>query len=174
MPVFLLGFMGCGKSTLGRQLALALNFSFIDLDYRIEEKLGKSINQLFEDYGEMGFRQIEREVLSEICATEKNAVVALGGGTPCYFDNMQQVNHSGWSVYLKTSPQGLFNRLKLQKDHRPLLRNKNDHELLEFIEEKLEQREKFYDEARLTFSTESGTVQELKQLLEENGFGAGR
>ncbi len=165
MIVFLLGFMGCGKSTLGKKLAQSLNSVFIDLDDYVESQAGQSINELFAEKGELYFRNLESECLHTICAENTSAVVSLGGGTPCFANNMRWVTRFGTSVYLSASPQELFNRLKGGREHRPLLANKTDEELLAFIVQKLSERNPFYQQAQLIFNTEKGGPEELYKLL---------
>lgn len=140
--------MGSGKTTIGRPLAKALGFRFVDMDHHITDMQHKTVAELFESLGESGFRELERQTLRELAAQE-NTVIATGGGAPCFFDNMETMNQSGSTIYLKVSPAGLAARLKHGRDKRPLLRGKNDEELLAYIRESLEKRETFYTKARI-------------------------
>lgn len=147
---FLVGYMGAGKTTLGKLVAQETGLSFIDLDVYIENRYHKTVSEIFAERGEAGFRKIEREVLQEV-ATFEDVIVATGGGVPCFFDNAELMNASGTTIYLLTSPRVLFNRLKIARHARPILRDKTDDELLNFIIENLEKREPFYRKATLVF-----------------------
>ena len=149
MRIFLIGFMGSGKTTVGRPLAKALGLRFVDMDHHITDSQHKTIAQLFEELGEEGFRQLERDTLAELSAQD-NTVIATGGGAPCFFGNMDVMNRTGSTIYLKVSPEGLAARLKHGRDKRPLLRGKTDEELLEYIRRTLAEREKFYAQASIT------------------------
>lgn len=139
--------MGCGKTTTGKRIAKKYGLDFIDLDHYIENRYFKTIPQLFEEKGEDGFRQIEHNMLIEVSEFE-NAVISTGGGAACFFDNMDIMNKSGETIYLKASPENLFKYLKTATQNRPLLQGKNDEELLHFIKEGLEKREPFYMKAK--------------------------
>ncbi|MDH6355303.1 shikimate kinase [Dysgonomonas sp. PH5-45] len=149
--IFLVGYMGVGKTTLGKALARRLSLSFIDLDLFIQARYQKTVKQMFADFGEDGFRDIERKVLSEVSDFE-NVVISTGGGTPCFFDNMDLMNKKGKTVYLEASTEVLFKRLHPRKDKRPLLYGKSDEELLSFIKENLEKRTPFYRKAKYIFN----------------------
>ena len=123
--LILIGFMGSGKTTLGRALAKELGLTFIDLDNYIELRRCKSINRRFEESGEDGFRTIERNLLHEVCEFE-NVVISAGGGTPCFFDNIDYMNAQGTTIYLQVSNERLLERLRIAKSRRPLLKDKND------------------------------------------------
>lgn len=144
--IFLIGFMGCGKTTLGRKLALRLGYPFMDLDHILEAQTGMSIADYFTLHGEAAFRKLESEVLKQTDYPE-HAVISTGGGLPCFFDNMQWINAHGRSVYIQLSPKTLADRLGHEKTKRPLLRDKHDDELIAFIGEKLTEREPFYKQA---------------------------
>ncbi len=148
--IFLIGYMGAGKTTLGKAFAHSANLTFIDLDWYIEERYHKSVQELFVERGEEGFRQLERNMLHEVGDFE-NVVISCGGGTPCFFDNMEYMNSCGETVFLEVSPQVLFNRLKVAKQQRPLLNGKSDAELLEFIVGGINKRIPFYSKAKHTF-----------------------
>lgn len=147
MKVFLIGFMGSGKSTVGKVSAKKLGLKFLDLDSFIEEQEGKSIREIFSFYGEEKFRLLEKEALAKVSAFEDDLLIATGGGCPCFFDNMELMNQIGLTVYLKISLGRLVSRLKNGMDERPLLNEVSD--LYEFISAKLEEREPFYSKAQL-------------------------
>lgn len=147
MNIYLIGFMGCGKTTYGKQLANELDFNFLDIDEKIENIFKKSINELFES-GENHFRKIERDYLLTT-ASVNNYVVSTGGGTACFFDNMEWMNKNGITIYLKLNDKILQANLRMKKEQRPLLKDINDNELLSLIQNTLEQRERFYSKANI-------------------------
>ncbi|MFD0939728.1 shikimate kinase [Pedobacter boryungensis] len=147
MIVFLVGFMGCGKSTKAKQLANRLNCSVIDLDAEIVEKEGKSIADYFAKNGEAAFRVLESETLKSFPYPE-TCVVATGGGLPCFFDNMEWMNANGKTVYLHMTPPQLVSRLH-NREKRPLLKGMDDEQLLSFIQMKLAERDYYYTQAKL-------------------------
>lgn len=152
--IFLIGYMGSGKTTTGKLLAKKLNLQFIDTDMFIENRYCKSISAIFEEKGETGFREIERRILLEILDFE-NVVVSTGGGTPCFFDNMDLMNQSGITVYLKASVDELAERLKNGKQKRPLVKGKDLEEIKTCIAANLEKREHFYNQAAFIFETKN-------------------
>lgn len=155
MRIFLIGFMGCGKSYNGTRLAKVLNMPFVDLDNYIEEKAGKTIAEIFSEQGEEHFRKLEQQALHQMTAFD-NIVISCGGGTPCFFDNMEWMNENGDTVYLKCTPQTLEKRLVKGKAKRPLIKDLDEqNELINFIKSKLEKREPFYSKAKTIFNTES-------------------
>lgn len=147
--IILVGYMGSGKTTVGRQLAMALGLSFYDLDWYIEMRYRRSVAQIFRESGEEGFRQLERNMLHEVAEFE-NIVLSCGGGTPCFFDNMSYMNSLAETVYLKARPDVLAAHLRMGKVVRPLIQGKNDEELLAYIETSLREREPYYSQARHT------------------------
>ena len=170
--IFLTGYMGAGKTTLGKAFAREMNVPFIDLDWYIEERFHKSIRELFTERGEASFRELERNMLHEVGEFE-DVVVSTGGGTPCFFDNMEYMNGCGQTVFLDVNPDILFRRLRVAKQQRPILQGKTDEDLRTFIVEALDKREPFYSQARYRFdagylesrSQISESVQRLRQLL---------
>ena len=148
--IFLVGYMGAGKTTMGKALAQVMGLEFIDLDHFIEARYQKTIKDIFAEVGEDGFRQLERRALQEVSEYE-NVILSLGGGTPCFFDNMNVVNAAGTSVYLKPTEEVLLMRLIKGKHKRPLLAEKTDDEILQFIREQLAWREPYYLKANITF-----------------------
>jgi shikimate kinase len=147
---FLIGYMGSGKTTVGKQLAIKMNLQFIDMDLFIENRYRKSISAIFEEKGEAGFREIERKALHEITDFE-NVVISTGGGLPCFFDNMDVMNQAGKTIYLKVSVEELMKRLKKGKQKRPLMKDKKPEEIKNFIAVNLAKREEFYDKAAFIF-----------------------
>lgn len=141
--IILIGYMGAGKTTVGKQLAKQLGLPFYDLDWYIETRMRKKVPEIFAERGEEGFRIIEKNMLHEVAEFE-DVVISCGGGTPCFFDNMDYMNGQAMVVYLKGTPEVLFKHLKMGKGVRPLLQGKNDEELLQFITEQLQKREEFY------------------------------
>ena len=164
MKIFLIGFMGSGKTTLGRKLASRMGYEFIDLDHKLEQQVELSIAEYFQIFGEDAFRQLESEVLKKTLYPE-NVVVSTGGGLPCYFDNMDWMKANGKSVYIKLSPKTLADRLETGKEERPLLQDKHGDALVAFIEQKLEEREKFYSQASIIVDGLSLTAEKLEQVI---------
>jgi len=146
--VYLIGFMGCGKTTVGKKLAASLKWKFIDLDKKIEEKTGLTVGELFATRGEEYFREIEATTLREL-TFDSNCVVAVGGGTPCFKENIDFMLSNGYTIYLKLTPAQLASRLKDSADKRPLIQNTQGKELLDFIETKLAERSKWYEKSHL-------------------------
>jgi len=156
--------MGSGKSTLGRTLASELNLTFIDLDSFLEEKYFKTIPQIFAEEGEERFRRKERNVLEEVCSFD-NVIVATGGGAPCFFDNMDLMNDSGFCVFLDVDVNSLAKRLIHAKTERPLIKGKSPEELHEFIEGLLAKRRPFYEKARYILKGSEITSAQVVGLL---------
>ena len=147
--IILIGYMGAGKTTIGKALAAELGLRFYDLDWYIESRMRKTVAQLFAELGEEGFRRIERNMLHEVAEFE-GVLISCGGGTPCFYDNMQYINQQGLTLYLKASPEVLYKHLKMGKSVRPLLLNKTPEEVQRFISEQLKAREQFYSRAQFT------------------------
>lgn len=145
--IIIVGYMGAGKTTVGKMLAKDLGLQFYDLDWYIEERMRKTVPQIFAERGEDGFREIERRLLHEAAEFE-DIVLSCGGGTPCFFDNMEYMNAQGSTVYLKAAPDVLYAHLKMGKVERPLLKNKTPEQMKEFIKEQLSRREQYYLKAR--------------------------
>lgn len=148
--IFLTGYMGAGKTTLGKAFARELGLSFIDLDWYIESRFHKTIPQLFAERGEDGFRRVEQNMLHEVGEFE-NVVISTGGGTPCFFDNMDYMNVQGQTVFLDVDVETLFRRLRVATQQRPILRGKSEEELRVFIEKALADRSLYYTKARYRF-----------------------
>lgn len=166
-PVFLIGFMGSGKTTWGKKLANALNVPFVDLDHEIVDYIGMSIPEYFALYGEDQFRKIEMEVLHN--QQNKSGIISTGGGTPCFFDNMDWLLNNGTVLYLKHSPKSLWNRLS-QSDilKRPALNGLIGDDLLQFIETKLEERKPYYERAHVLVDQINTPLEELVTLVKAN------
>ena len=164
MKIYLIGFMGSGKSTIGRKLANHLHFDFVDLDRLIEIKAGMSIAEYFNAHGEEKFREFERDVLRQSVFPE-NTIIATGGGAPCYFNNMAWMNETGKTVYLSLEPKALANRLENAKVQRPLIKGLSGEELVNFIKLKLGSREPFYHEAQFIVSGTDLTAERLSGYL---------
>src|SRR5210317_160683 len=143
MRIFLIGFMASGKSTIGQELADALQFDFLDMDQMIEIRTGQSITEIFDRQGPAVFRQLETELLTSHLPTEK-VVIATGGGTPCFNDNITLMNTLGYTVFLDVSIDILCQRLTSEKAHRPLIAHLEAESLRTFIEHKLHERKEFY------------------------------
>jgi shikimate kinase len=147
--IYIIGFMGSGKTTAGKKLAYLLGWSFIDLDKRIEEYAGKTIPEIFSQSGEDYFRIIETQILRNLKMCTKT-VISTGGGTPCYIDNMDYMIETGLTIYLKLTPAELKGRLSHSKGKRPLIKDLDQNELTSFIKEKLAVREKWYERSEIT------------------------
>lgn len=168
MRIVLLGFMGSGKTTVGKLLAQSLSLEFIDLDSFIEKQSGKKIKEIFEEEGETAFREKERQALSQLLK-EDNIVLAAGGGTPCFFDNMKWISANAIAVYLRTDPEILYRRLSDPgtRKQRPLLKNPPV-SLRESIRKSLAEREKFYLQAGLIIRAGEKSPEELvKEIILE-------
>jgi shikimate kinase len=162
--VYIIGFMGSGKSTAGRKLALSLGWKFIDLDRKIEEFAGKTIPDIFEQDGESHFRMIESEILQKV-GSFTETIVSTGGGTPCHDDNMEYMLSTGLTVYLKMTPEQLARRLQKSSGERPLIKNVPDEHLETFIEKMLTKREKWYGRASLIVDGMSVDYSLLNNLI---------
>ncbi|SRR5258705_9653113 len=156
MKIFLVGFMGSGKSTLGKKLSELMNVSFIDLDSKIEESEGKSVSKIFKGSGEEYFRNLEAETLRKTSRI-RNAVIATGGGAPCFNNNMEWMNENGVTVYLKAEPGELYHRLLKERETRPLLMHLGDVALFDYIMSSLAHREPYYAEATIKLPIKTAT-----------------
>lgn len=159
--IFLTGYMGAGKTTLGKAFARKLQIPFVDLDWYIEERFHKTVGELFTERGETGFRELERTMLHEVGAFE-DVIISTGGGAPCFFDNMDFMNRNGKTVFLNVHPDILFHRLRVAKQQRPILQGKQDDELRAFIVEALEKRAPFYTQAQYIFH--AGELEDREQI----------
>lgn len=162
--VFLIGFMGSGKSHWGKIWAEANQLAFVDLDAVIEQDTGKTVAEIFELYGEAHFRDLEADTL-RACAGLENTLVACGGGTPCFHENMQWMNEHGSTIYIACTSSEILTRVLLEKEKRPLLKKLNQAELLFFIETKVKEREPFYTQASLTVQSGSLTEASFAEII---------
>lgn len=164
--IYLTGFMGSGKTTIGKQLAKLLQYDFIDLDEYLQHQERATITQLFELKGEAYFRERESTYLRRFDASQQ-MVMATGGGSPCFFGNMDWMNEQGTTVYLKAAPALLADRLRNEKVHRPLLQGKTGQDAFNYICEKLAEREKFYLSAKVIVEAASLTARKLLDVLKQ-------
>ena len=170
--IVLIGYMGSGKTTVGKALGKERGLPLYDLDWYIESRMRKKVSQIFAERGEEGFRVIERNMLHEVAEFE-DVVISCGGGTPCFFDNMDYLNSQAQVVYLRCEPEVLRKHLLMGKGDRPLLKGKTPEELTDYIREQLEYREQFYTKARYTLDVSlmdnydkiKITIDKLKELL---------
>lgn len=170
--IILIGYMGSGKTTVGKALSKETGMMFYDLDWYIESRMRKTVAQIFAEKGEEGFRKIEHNMLHEVAEFE-NVIISCGGGTPCFFDNIDYINQQGEVVYLKATPEVLYRHLLMGKVERPLIKNKTPEELIAYITEQVAKREEFYNKARYTLDVSlmddyekiQLSVNQLRQLL---------
>lgn len=165
--IFMSGFMGAGKSTHGKQLAKELGYHFIDLDSYIETKYNKSIVDIFQELGEEEFRKLETMTLTDCIENNIKTIIALGGGTPCFSNNLDLLKKSGLLVYLQLDAKALYTRLEKAKFTRPLLEGKQKQELENYIADLLKQREPFYKQAQLIVDGSNIDMNELKKSVLE-------
>ncbi|MCF0207099.1 MAG: shikimate kinase [Bacteroidales bacterium] len=151
MRIILVGFMGAGKTSIGKRLAKTMGLSFYDLDSEIESKYKTTINSIFEKFGEYCFRQLETETLKSF-GDKDDFVLSCGGGTPCFNNNMDYIKNLGISVYIKLPAKALVNRIANSHKKRPLTSSKSESELEEYIEKALGERENYYSQAAITVS----------------------
>ncbi len=170
MKISILGYMGSGKSTIGRQLANQIGLDFVDLDQKIEKDQNKSISELFSTQGHIKFRKIEKHTLDKILIENENFVLALGGGTPAYYDNIDVINQHSISIYLRVQLPTLIERLNLQKENRPMISHLDPDDMPEFVAKHFFERKVFYENAQLIIDvrqkTENEIVEEIIQHLQ--------
>lgn len=148
VKIFLIGYMGCGKSSLGRKLAKSAGIRFVDMDSMIEEREGASVSDIFQYEGEEYFRRTERALIDELAATEEDLIISTGGGAPTWGDNMERMNGAGHTIYLRRTAQQIASRLSPHgRQKRPKLRGLNDEELVVFMTANMAEREPFYSRA---------------------------
>jgi shikimate kinase len=164
--IFLVGFMGCGKTTLGRKLANRLEYPFIDLDHVFEAQEGMTIAEYFTQHGEAKFREQESALLKQM-DYPANAIISTGGGLPCFFDNMDWMNSNGRTFYVKLNPKTLADRLDNGKTTRPVLQGKHGDELVAFIEERLSEREPFYSKATFIVEGLNLNSEKAEQIISD-------
>lgn len=157
--IILLGYMGCGKSTIANKLSKIIQMPYVDLDKCIEEKANLTINQIFEAYGEIHFRKLEHEIFVELLNSPEKLIIGLGGGPPCYANNHELLKGDDVvSIYLKASIETLFNRLQFNKSKRPLIADKNEEEMKEFIAKHLFDRSFYYNQAQYKVNVDGKTI----------------
>ena len=176
--IILLGYMGAGKTSVGKAMARKLGLSFYDLDYFIEERFRRKVADIFAEHGEEGFRKIEYNMLHEVAEFE-DIVLSLGGGTPCFFDNIDYINQKGITVFMNASPEIIVKHLKISHNVRPLLQQKQGQELLDHIARHMEERMPYYRKAQYEVNVDTlDSFQKIDQLvdyiLEVTGFADGR
>ena len=167
--IYLVGFMGVGKSTLGRQLAQHLGYRFLDIDKLFEHKYKISIHRFFEKYDEALFRKLGHELLEETFSLE-NVVVSTGGGTPCYFDAMDKMNAHGVTVYLEMDQESLFRRLTRARRKRPLVTNLSENALRDTISDKLTERLPYYSRAMMTHDAGNADIAALALAIQKDSL----
>jgi shikimate kinase len=164
--IVLIGYMGSGKTTTGTELAKLANRDFIDLDVYIEQKYGQTINDIFQSKGENYFREIEKVGLNEVMQLE-NVVISLGGGTPCFYDNMDTIKANSFSIYLKAEDRLIVNRLQNAKSSRPLVKDYTTEQLFDYVKEMLWIREPYYNQANLLVDAKGIKARDLLKVLEK-------
>lgn len=164
MRIFIVGYMLSGKSTIGKRLARLLNYKFIDTDQAIEQQYKLSVSDIFKKYGEEVFRTLEKQMINTL-KEEENIVISTGGGFVCFNDNMKWVKENGISIYLKLTPEAIISRNKVAKRPRPLLQNKTDEELLNFIKQTLKEREVYYQQSDFIFNALSVKPEEIIKII---------
>ena len=157
--------MGSGKTLVSKELSILNNFKIFDLDTEISKQNNRSITEIFKEKGEIFFRKTEKEVLEKILSTEKNIILSLGGGTPCYYNNIDRINEKTISVFLKTNVKTLAQRLLSEKDKRPLIQNISNEDLPEFIAKHLFERNPFYNQAKITINTDNLSAREIAEEI---------
>jgi shikimate kinase len=162
--IFLIGFMGAGKSSIGKELAQSLHYRFLDTDVLIEKQMKKSIPEIFESEGEEGFRVIEQQILHSL-KDETQIVIATGGGCPAYDKNMQWMNVHGKTIYLKCSIGVLFHRIAPKKKLRPMIAHMDDVDIMDFLIAKLRERSKYYEKAEMVVDGDGGIEDVYKNIL---------
>lgn len=167
MRVFLIGFMASGKSSIGKKLAAKINKPFVDLDNYIEEKFNSTIPFLMNKRGEDEFRRIENQALHEVIKKNKYIVVSTGGGTPCFYDNMEVMNNSGITVYLEVDLSTLVSRLMLSKKDRPLILGKSKEDLTVYVKDLMDMRKIHYKQAHYKVNGKNLNVSSLADIITE-------
>ncbi|HQV61837.1 MAG: shikimate kinase [Chitinophagaceae bacterium] len=165
MKIFLIGFMGSGKTHWGRLLSEKLGIRFFDLDEQVTEHAGKTIPEIFAAEGEEQFRLLEKDVLHIITESHDNFVMACGGGSPCYFNNIEYMNTAGTTVWINTPQDTLHKRLVVEKDKRPLIKDLTDEQLRNFIQKKFSDRRIYYEQADIAIDEEPVQLEKLIEKI---------
>lgn len=173
MRIYMVGYMGCGKSTIGRKVSELMGISFIDLDKYIERKFFRSVPAIFAEEGEESFREKERLSLLEVSQFE-DIVIGTGGGAPCFFDNMEVMNKNGVTVYIAPDTEVLANRLIKSRTVRPLIAGKSEKELILFINDTLLKRAPYYEKSKVVIRGENNldpqlVIDRVNKLIQESG-----
>lgn len=161
MRIYLIGFMGCGKTHWGKELSHKLQLPFFDLDHVIEEKEGKSISAIFAEMGEEYFRMLEKDVLYLLTENHESFVIATGGGTPCFFNNIDYMKSRGTTIWINCTVDCLYSRLVKEKEARPLIKSISDVELRSYIIKKYADRKIFYQQANVVLNEDDVTLEAL-------------
>ena len=161
MKIFLIGFMGCGKTHWGKQLGAKLGMPFVDLDEKIEEHEGRTIAAIFAKEGEEYFRLLEKDVLHLLTESHESFVMATGGGTPCFYNNIDYLKKQGVVVWINCTTESIYQRLIKEKEKRPLISNIPDSELKSYIVKKYSGRKIYYQQANLILPEEQITLETL-------------
>ncbi len=165
--IILLGYMGCGKSTIAKLLANSTSFSYLDLDEIIEKNENASVKNIFSEKGEIYFRKLEHQILEKLINNQESFILSLGGGTPCYSNNHEFLKSSNViSIYLKASVETLYDRLLYSNSERPLIANKNPEEMKEFIAKNLFDRSYYYNQAQFKISVDGKSSEEIISEIE--------
>ena len=168
MRIYLIGFMGSGKSHWGRLLSASMKVPFFDLDDVITKHENKTISEIFSQQGEEYFRMLEKELLTTLTEANSNMVISCGGGTPCFFGNIDYMKDNGKVIWLNTSTPVLLQRLMKEKNHRPLLRDIPDYDMKTFIVKKLHDRKLYYEQAHLVLPEETLSLEQIKSAIEHD------
>lgn len=165
MKIFLIGFMGSGKTSLGKKLAGAMQVQFFDLDQKIEEYTAKDIPTIFQQQGEGVFRQIEAEILRKTIDLNQHFVLSCGGGTPCFHQNMEYMKSLGTTIFLDVDQEILLGRLRKNNSGRPLITKMSDDEMKRFIEGQISERRKYYLQSKYILNANNPTIAQILKLL---------
>lgn len=165
MKIFLVGFMGCGKTHWGHALSKKLALPFFDLDHQIEEKENKTINTIFNEQGEEHFRLLEKEVLYLINESHDSFVMATGGGTPCFYNNIGYMKTSGIAVWLNCSIDCIYERLTKEPEQRPLVKNLSDEALHSYITKKIADRKIYYEQATCIVTDDNPSLDQMVSTI---------
>lgn len=167
MKIYLIGYMGSGKSTLGKGLARDLGVSWIDLDSEIESRYKISISDFFSKYGETAFRDVEHKLLTEISVIP-DLVVSTGGGVPCFYNNMEIMNQTGFTIYLSATPELILTRIGPYAWKRPIFQKMDGADIIEKITQHLASRKKYYEQAQLTIDATKPDISEISKIIRAN------
>lgn len=165
--IFLIGFMGCGKSTIANLLASEMKLPLKDIDFIIEKRAELTISEIFKEHGEDFFRYLEGVVLNEILLEVGEMIVSTGGGLPCFDHRMDWMNRNDITIYLKCSVETLFNRIQKDTSKRPLVVDRTESELKEFVQNKLDERKSIYESASIIIDGNLTSIEVVKEILKQ-------